>query len=191
MAHVSLLGKASSSSSKSPSWQQDSRGSETVVVTISGIGSKTGGSAGSAVRSQNIPCNRFPFDSSCLMAKKKQNRPKRVQDAAILSRINFLEQAAHVVPLPLQRHYLATSKVARKKTMLKLDPKLKRLSCRRCLALLSPQSGNITTRITAINEKNDLLEIECRHCGAKRRFPITDNYTLYSDREPLEVAQIH
>jgi len=125
------------------------------------------------------------------MAKKKQNKPKTIQDAAALSRISFLHQAAHVVPLPLQRHYLSTSKVAQKKTMLKLDPQLKRLSCRRCAALLSPQSGNITTRITTINEKNDLLEIECRHCGTKRRFNINEDFTLYSERQPVEVAQIH
>lgn len=54
------------------------------------------------------------------MAKKKQNKAKAVQDATTLSRINFLHQAAHIVPLPLQRHYLTTSKVAMKKTMLKL-----------------------------------------------------------------------
>jgi RNase P subunit RPR2 len=125
------------------------------------------------------------------MAKKKQKQPKAIQDATTLSRINFLHQAAHVVPLPLQRHYLATSKVAQKKTMLKLDPQLKRLSCRRCCALLSPQSVNITTSIKAINKKNDLLEIECRHCGTKRRFNITENFTLYSEKEPIEVAQIH
>jgi len=51
---------------------------------------------------------------------KKQKKAKTVQDAAILSRINFLHQAAHIVPLPLQRHYLSTSKVAMKKTMVKL-----------------------------------------------------------------------
>jgi hypothetical protein len=51
---------------------------------------------------------------------KKNNKAKTVQDATALSRINFLHQAAHVVPLSLQRHYLTTSKVAMKKTMLKL-----------------------------------------------------------------------
>jgi len=54
------------------------------------------------------------------MAKKKQNKEKKVQDAATLSRINFLHQAALIIPLPLQRHYLMTSRVAMKKTMLKL-----------------------------------------------------------------------
>jgi hypothetical protein len=54
------------------------------------------------------------------MAKKKQNKEKKVQDATTLARINFLHQAAHIIPLPLQRHYLTTSKVAMKKTMLKL-----------------------------------------------------------------------
>jgi hypothetical protein len=51
---------------------------------------------------------------------KKNNKAKTVQDATALSRINFLHQAAHVVPLSLQRHYLTTGKVAMKKTMLKL-----------------------------------------------------------------------
>ena len=58
-----------------------------------------------------------------VMAKKKQQqKEKKVQDAATLSRINFLQQAARIVPLPLQRHYLTTSRVAMKKTMLKLYP---------------------------------------------------------------------
>ena len=140
---------------------------------------------------KNISDSRdsFSVHNVRIMAKKKQKKPKTVQDATTLSRINFLHQAAHVVLLPLQRHCLATSKVAQKKIMLKLDPKLKRLSCRRCSALLSPQSGNIKTRI--INEKNDLLEIECRHCGTKRRFTISENFTLYSEKEPVEIAQIH
>jgi hypothetical protein len=54
------------------------------------------------------------------MGKKKEKKEKQIQDAATMSRINFLHQAAHLVPLPLQRHYLTTSKTAMKKTMLKL-----------------------------------------------------------------------
>ena len=133
------------------------------------------------------------------MARKKQKKPKAVQDAAALSRINFLHQAAHIVPLPLQRHYLATSRVVMKKTMLKLyrgrdnktnssDPNLKRLTCRRCSALLSPQTGNVTTRLAEAT--NDVLEIECRHCGTKRRFNITEAFSLYSERQPVEITQI-
>jgi len=53
--------------------------------------------------------------------KNKQNKGRAVQDASTCSRINFLHQAAHIVPLPLQRHYLTTAKVAMKKTMLKLS----------------------------------------------------------------------
>ena len=138
------------------------------------------------------------------MAKKKQNKAKTVQDAATLSRINFLHQAAHIVPLPLQRHYLTTSKVAMKKTMLKLyplslcstndsDPKLKRLTCRRCSALLSPQTGNIITRLAESQggKGDEMLEIECRHCSAKRRFNMSETFTLYTEREPIEVAEIY
>jgi len=138
------------------------------------------------------------------MAKKKQNKEKAVQDAATLSRINFLHQAAHIVPLPLQRHYLTTSKVAMKKTMLKLyplplsrtngsDPKLKRLTCRRCSASLSPQTGNIITRLTESKGGKGvgMLEIECRHCGAKRRFNMAETFSLYTEREVVGVTKIH
>jgi RNase P subunit RPR2 len=138
------------------------------------------------------------------MAKKKQNKTKTVQDAATLSRINFLHQAAHIVPLPLQRHYLTTSKVAMKKTMVKLyplsscsthdsDPKLKRLTCRRCSALLSPQTGNIITRLAeSLGGKGDeMLEIECRHCNTKRRFNMSETFTLYTERGPVEETKIH
>lgn len=137
------------------------------------------------------------------MAKKKQNKVKKVQDAATLSRINFLHQAAHVIPLPLQRHYLSTSKVAMKKTMLKLylpttgmpnssDPKLKHLTCRRCSALLSPRVGSTITRLAETSrQENEMLEVECRHCGTKRRFGIKEGFTLYTEREAVEVAQPH
>jgi hypothetical protein len=36
-----------------------------------------------------------------------------------------------------------------------------------------------------------MLEIECRHCGTKRRFPITENFTLHSEKEPVEIAEIY
>lgn len=73
------------------------------------------------------------------------------------------------------------------------DPKLKRLICRRCSALLSPQTGNVMTRLAETKGGNgdEMLEIECCHCGTKRRFNMSQNFTLYSEREPIEVTQIH
>ena len=72
------------------------------------------------------------------------------------------------------------------------DPKLKRLTCRRCAALLSPQSENITTRLAESSGRgNDMLEVECRHCGTKRRFEMDENFSLYTEREPIETTQIH
>lgn len=141
------------------------------------------------------------------MAKKKEKKEKQIQDAATLSRINFLHQAAHIVPLPLQRHYLTTSKTAMKKTMLRLyfplkhvpsvayahcrDPKLKRLTCKRCSALISPQSKNVATRLVEGRGKGvDMLEVECVHCRTRGRFPVDDKYTLYSEKEPVETVQV-
>jgi RNase P subunit RPR2 len=143
------------------------------------------------------------------MAKKKEKKEKQIQDASTLSRINFLHQAAHIVPLPLQRHYLTTSKTAMKKTMLRLyfpsetlpvrsisyahcrDPKLKRLTCKRCSALISPQSRNVATRLVEGRGRGvDMLEVECIHCRTRRRFPVDDKYTLYSEKEPVERVQV-
>ena len=37
---------------------------------------------------------------------------------------------------------------------------------------------------------DDMLEIECAHCHTIRRFKITEEYTLYTDRDPVEITQI-
>jgi hypothetical protein len=73
------------------------------------------------------------------------------------------------------------------------DPKLKRLCCRRCTALLSPQIGHVITRLAESNgaKSDEMLEVECHHCGTKRRFNISPEFTLYTEREPVEAVQIH
>jgi RNase P subunit RPR2 len=71
------------------------------------------------------------------------------------------------------------------------DPKLKRLTCKRCSALISPHSKNVTTRLVEGSGKGiDMLEVECIHCKTKRRFPVDEKFTLYSEKEPLESVQI-
>jgi RNase P subunit RPR2 len=70
------------------------------------------------------------------------------------------------------------------------DPKLKHLTCRRCSALLSPRVGSTITRLAETSRQdNDMLEIECCHCGTKRRFGMKEGFSLYSERETAEAAQ--
>jgi RNase P subunit RPR2 len=124
------------------------------------------------------------------MGKKNKNKQRAVQDSATCSRINFLHQAAGLVPLPLQRHYLTTAKTAQKKTMLKLDPKMKRLTCRRCAALLTPGTGNAATRLMG-GSGDEMVEVRCVHCGCVKRVKIVEGCTVWSEKEPVEIAQLH
>ena len=124
-----------------------------------------------------------------VMGKKNKNKPRAVQDSATCSRINFLHQAAHLVPLPLQRHYLTTAKTAQKKTMLKLDPRMKRLTCRRCAALLAPGLGNAATRLTG-GRGDEMVEVQCVHCGCVKRVRIVEGYTVWSERVPVETTRL-
>jgi RNase P subunit RPR2 len=67
---------------------------------------------------------------------------------------------------------------------------MKHLTCRRCSALLSPRVGSTVTRLAETGHGNGMLEIECRHCGTKRRFGMDEGFTFYSEREPVEVTQV-
>jgi RNase P subunit RPR2 len=124
------------------------------------------------------------------MGKKNKNKQRAVQDSATCSRINFLHQAARVVSVPLQRHYLTTAKTAQKKSMLKLDPRMKRMTCRRCAALLAPGLGNAVTRLTD-GRGDEMVEVRCVHCGCIKRVKIEEGYTAWSEREPVEITQLH
>jgi hypothetical protein len=48
----------------------------------------------------------------------------------------------------------------------------------------------MTRLIQASGKGDEMLEIECRHCSTKRRFKMSLDFTLYSEREPVETAPL-
>jgi len=51
---------------------------------------------------------------------------------------------------------------------------------------------NARTRLVEGTGKGvDMLEVECVHCGTKRRLPVDEKYTLYSEKGDVESVPIH
>ncbi|RPA79147.1 Rpr2-domain-containing protein [Ascobolus immersus RN42] len=109
-----------------------------------------------------------------------------------MSRINYLLQASqllHQTPVhKLSRHYIGTAKSVAKKTLVRLDPSIKRTICKRCDSLMLPGEGG---RYSIENKSKggrkrwaDVLVVECQACGTAKRFPVgkDENYVPWSQR---------
>jgi RNase P subunit RPR2 len=67
---------------------------------------------------------------------------------------------------------------------------MKRLTCRRCAALLAPGLGNVATGLSGGRE-DEMVEVSCVHCGCVKRVKIEEGYTVWSEREPVEITLLH
>ncbi|KAG7698250.1 hypothetical protein KL930_001911 [Ogataea haglerorum] len=128
---------------------------------------------------------------------KKQNPaktprpPKTVPKNDHYQRLGFLYQAAARLDpdSALSRMYLRNMDVVAKKTVLKLDPSVKRTLCKKCHRLQVPgrtASIRIENTSNAQSPENDVLAVSCV-CGALKRYPIgrDRNYVLFSEQNEI------
>ncbi|KAG7881543.1 hypothetical protein KL937_001166 [Ogataea polymorpha] len=131
---------------------------------------------------------------------KKQNSakthrpPKTVPKNDHYQRLGFLYQAAAQLDPngALSRMYLRNMDVVAKKTVLKLDPSLKRTICKKCHRLQLPgrtASIRIENTSNAKSAENDVLAVSCV-CGTLKRYPIgrARDYVLFSDKNEVQDA---
>ncbi|KAG7890688.1 hypothetical protein KL905_000973 [Ogataea polymorpha] len=131
---------------------------------------------------------------------KKQNPakthrpPKTVPKNDHYQRLGFLYQAAAQLDPngALSRMYLRNMDVVAKKTVLKLDPSLKRTVCKKCHRLQLPgrtASIRIENTSNAKSAENDVLAVSCV-CGTLKRYPIgrARDYVLFSDKNEVQDA---
>jgi len=97
-------------------------------------------------------------------------------NAPLFARISHLYSASMLDPTsPLSRFYLSHARSIAKKSVLRLDPAIKRTVCKRCDALLVPDV-TCTHRVENHSKGGrkkwaDVLVVECQ-CGMVKRFPV-------------------
>ncbi|KAG7825322.1 hypothetical protein KL909_001614 [Ogataea angusta] len=123
---------------------------------------------------------------------KTPRPPKTVPKNDHYQRLGFLYQAAAQLDpnSALSRMYLRNMDVVAKKTVLKLDPSVKRTVCKKCHRLQLPgrtASIRVENTSNAQSAENDVLAVSCV-CGAHKRYPIGKNrsYVLFSDKNEIK-----
>ncbi|XP_062508665.1 ribonuclease P protein subunit p21-like [Corticium candelabrum] len=120
------------------------------------------------------------------MGKKKGK--SLVQHRELFQRMNYLYQAAHFAlhhfsqNADLARFYCSTMKSVAKKSVLRMDFRIKRTLCKRCSSLLV--SGKTAT-VRVKGRRQCHVVVTCRHCKTIKRFVCrpTQNHTTSSHQE--------
>ncbi|KAK2169877.1 hypothetical protein LSH36_6g05074 [Paralvinella palmiformis] len=113
------------------------------------------------------------------------NSTKNMQRGDIFSRVNFLYQAAHAAliasprDLTLTRTYVQSLKAVAEKSVLRLDPSLKRNLCKKCYMLLVP---GITCTVRVKSKRQKHVVVRCLDCGTVKRFNLDVSHRLWSQQ---------
>jgi len=92
--------------------------------------------------------------------------PKTNAPTDVIKRMNFLYQAAHVVPSPLSRFYCDTMKRIATKSTLRLGTSIKSSICKCCSSLL-PFGSSVRLK----PKQNPHRVVSCTFCGAVKKYP--------------------
>ncbi|KAK0485300.1 RNAse P Rpr2/Rpp21/SNM1 subunit domain-containing protein, partial [Armillaria luteobubalina] len=122
------------------------------------------------------------------MAKKPKDETPNVNSVPnkdIIQRLNFLYQASvylngvtsqspsrrrRVSTSDLSRSYVSSMKVVGQKTVVKMDPSIKRTICKGCNTILVPGSM-VTIRVNKSASRGHVMVYTCTHCKTTRRIP--------------------
>uniref|UniRef100_A0AAG5CNK4 Uncharacterized protein n=1 Tax=Anopheles atroparvus TaxID=41427 RepID=A0AAG5CNK4_ANOAO len=119
--------------------------------------------------------------------KKKQTKPCVGRET--FERMNYLYQAAMLMSDKsphLSAYYGKLTKSIGKKSVLRMEPAIKRTLCVRCGVLLNP---GYTANITDYRwKKLCYLQVDCTHCGFSKRFYNSKNHQLWLDN-PASVIE--
>lgn len=101
-------------------------------------------------------------------------------------KLNFLHQASHAVlainpeNIEMSRFYASTMKTVAEKVVFKLDPSIKRTTCKHCHALLIP---GVTARVRVRRRRERHIVVTCLDCSTVRRYLCRPNYVLWSEQK--------
>ncbi|XP_055913159.1 uncharacterized protein LOC129946834 [Eupeodes corollae] len=107
------------------------------------------------------------------------SKNKGFQGKDSFSRMNFLYQASMLMAgksATLSAYYGNLCKTIGKKSVLRIDPNIKRSLCKKCHMALKP---GVTAEISALDCKDEILSIKCLKCNHSKNFPINSEYKFW------------
>ncbi|KAL9956378.1 hypothetical protein ACROYT_G037845 [Oculina patagonica] len=115
----------------------------------------------------------------------RKNKTTTPENQESCQKLNFLHQASHAVlainpeNVEMCRFYASTMKTIAQKLVFKLDPSIKRTTCKHCHALLIP---GITARVRVRRKREKHIVVTCLDCRTVRRYLCRPDYVLWSER---------
>jgi len=116
----------------------------------------------------------------------RKNKSATPENQESCQKLNFLHQASHAVlainpeNIEMSRFYASTMKTVAEKVVFKLDPSIKRTTCKHCHALLIP---GVTARVRVRRKRERHIVVTCLDCRTVRRYLCRPDYVLWSERK--------
>ncbi|XP_055846497.1 uncharacterized protein LOC129912311 [Episyrphus balteatus] len=114
---------------------------------------------------------------------------KGFQGKDSFSRMNFLYQASMLMAGKsdtLSAYYGNLCKSIGKKSVLRIDPNIKRSLCKKCHMALKP---GVTADVSAVDCKKEIFSIKCKKCNHSKNFPINLDYKFWLEN-PDSIAEV-
>lgn len=122
----------------------------------------------------------------------RKNKSATPENQESCQKLNFLHQASHAVlainpeNIEMSRFYASTMKAVAEKVVFKLDPSIKRTTCKHCHALLIP---GVTARVRVRRKRERHIVVTCLDCRTVRRYLCRPDYVLWSERKVNNVQE--
>lgn len=112
---------------------------------------------------------------------KTEKKKQEFSTEVIQNRINYLYQLSTTVAEQcpgLSSTYNSILKGISQKTLLKIDPEIKRNICKRCNTMLIPGE---TATCRMVKKSKGMIKWTCKFCGKSKTFSENDNYCMWSE----------
>ncbi|XP_048505976.1 ribonuclease P protein subunit p21 [Athalia rosae] len=102
----------------------------------------------------------------------------------VLERMNYLYQASHLMaigaknPIAASYYGYVMMKCAQK-SVLRMDPDVKRSVCKCCLSPLIP---GVTAKVRLVSKPTKMVRWKCLICDATKQYPTKGGHELWADR---------
>lgn len=114
-------------------------------------------------------------------------KKRNFQGREAFHRMNFLYQACHLMQSSpnasktnLSAYYGQIMTGVAKKTVLRIDPSIKRTICKGCHNLLVP---GMSSKVRVVKKNSGQVQHLCLNCQTLKRFNLKRNYKIWSEKE--------
>ncbi|XP_047366719.1 ribonuclease P protein subunit p21 [Vespa velutina] len=120
-----------------------------------------------------------------------EKEAKACQGKDIFERMNYLYQASHLIALKNRvaaSYYGNTMMGCAKKSVLRIEPNIKRTICKRCQSPLIPGE---TARVRLCSKHMKGIKWTCLVCLNSKKYPTKRGYKLWIDQPEAIVETLH